>query len=345
MTKMAWVVLGLFAGSGVSGCGSSRGLAAGANAADAAAESDGAVASSACTMLAQARCRQRDTCTAGFYDKTTYPDVMTCEAREQLSCERSLAAPKTGNSPQRTLDCSVALHSGSCDQLLAGITPTACLPPTGMIPDGAPCAFSGQCQSGYCSLPKTAACGSCASQPKVGDSCASTGSCGAVLACDGATNTCVTPPKTGDSCDKTHPCLHNLSCVGATKSSSGTCQLQPTVAGANCDAKRKTLPDCDHGVGLYCNASPGRCVQVGFAAASGASCGTLTDGSVVACAAGASCIVPAGQSQGTCMKDAADDGVCDTVIGPSCARPAHCVVTTQGGTSGKCRLLDGSFCQ
>jgi hypothetical protein len=121
--------------------------------------------------------------------------------------------------------------------------------------------------------------------------------------------------------------------------------LQANAFGAACDAKRKTLPECDHSLGFYCDGSPGKCAAITFAASNGEACGTLANASVVACPGSATCVVPAGQTEGKCVADAADGGACDTLNGPSCARPARCVVTTQGGTAGTCRVLDGSVCK
>jgi hypothetical protein len=77
-------------------------------------------------------------------------------------------------------------------------------------------------------------------------------------------------------------------------------------------------------------------------------CGTLADGSRADCRAGA-CYsangAVTGTDEGTCkasVRETAADPSCDTMLGPSCMPPAHCVVTT--GTSGTCELATGDAC-
>src|SRR4051812_9407778 len=107
----------------------------------------GISADQACADLAQARCAKRDGCTSGVGITRNYGDMATCLAREKLACTDALAADRTGNSPDLVEKCVAAYPTFSCADFADNRPPADCAP-AGAGPDGAACAFNGQCQSG-----------------------------------------------------------------------------------------------------------------------------------------------------------------------------------------------------
>src|SRR5258708_39979541 len=96
-------------------------------------------ATQACANLARDRCTELSTCSATDLQRR-WPDLATCEAREQLACQEALAAPKTANTPAHEDSCGPALASQACDAFLSGVSPpAACLLPHGPGAAGAAC--------------------------------------------------------------------------------------------------------------------------------------------------------------------------------------------------------------
>jgi hypothetical protein len=309
---MRWIVLGVF----VLGCGTDL------------------TADQACSDVAASRCSKLSSCSATDLERR-WGDFATCSTREKLACMQSLAAHATAATPTTTETCSTALEQSTCVAFLSGVSPpTQCFAQKGVAANGAACAFSAQCSSGFCALTADSLCGTCAAMPAAGDSCATTG-CGPTLSCVKATMLCQAPVASGGACDKTLPCGTGLSCVGSTMTAMGTCMADVTTVGATCDPQRKTGPTCDAGSGLACNTMTKMCVMQPDATA-GMPCG-LINNVETRCAAGATCETPTGQTAGTCVAPAADGAACDATNGPDCLFPAKCV-------AGTCQLPGSMTC-
>jgi hypothetical protein len=305
----------------------------------------GPTADQACMALAQAECDKRDSCSNGSNITHAFGEKGVCVTRLKLQCTEALAAPGTGNSPTNASACASAFATLSCNDFFDNKLPAACAP-TGARADGQPCAFNGQCTSGFCGGIHNTLCGTCAPQPQPGDSCADSG-CGHGQACASSTMTCQNLGLLNQACGSGMPCGNGLSCV-ATAVDGGTasaCALAIGQVGGACGGA--TMPSCDATLGLHCGGTSGAktCAADVFVAA-GAACGNLGGGMAAQCQAG-SCYTStgtAGQSDsGICKADGADGATCDTAIGPDCVRPARCVVTA-GGTSGVCTLPTGAGC-
>ena len=290
-----------------------------------------------CGALAQARCQKRASCSNGTSITRAFGDMNTCLQREQLSCMLGINAPDTGNTTALIDQCTAAYASLSCSDFFDNNPPMACAV-VGPKNAGAPCTFSGQCQTGFCSGDRTVGCGTCGAPPPAGGSCA-TSFCGRGQECVPSTQLCQPFGQAGDSCDAGHPCGADLTCSGVM----GTCQTTSSTVGATCDAKNP----CDGTMGLHCEAMNGNrtCTTTTYAG-DGMPCG-LVGGGFVGCGAGGSCFTSSGLAEqgqsGTCKAAAADGAACDVVLGPNCLTPARCI-TKPGGSSGVCTLPDGKMC-
>lgn len=293
----------------------------------------------ACDAVSQGRCSKQQQCSITSFNRR-YPDLSTCEARESAECVKSLAAPSTAAKPTSVQACATALSGASCSDFLAPGPPAACVPPAGALTSGAACAFNAQCATTYCAVANDAECGSCSALPTAGATCTATLGCGGRgLVC--ARGVCVAPVGENGACGEEAECLPGLSCVGAVPmlNTQGTCQKAGSTAGARCDPRRQTLPDCDRNLGLYCDRITLSCAAITFVGA-GASC----DDVGMVCQGGAMCVIPTGLRSGTCVAPASDGAACDTTLGPPCLAPAQCVVTN-GGTAGTCKLRDAADCR
>ncbi len=291
-------------------------------------------ADQACNAVAHSRCVQLMTCSAADF-AARWPDLTTCETREKLACTESQAAPKTAATPPRTDDCAGELNVQACAAFLSGVvSPVDCLSPSGPGLDASACAFNGQCSSAFCSTASDSLCGTCATPPVAGDSCASQG-CGPTMNCVAATQLCQVPGALADACNKDLPCGTSLACVGSTTTVMGSCMQKIADAGTACDATLKTGPNCDATVGLACDTAMKVCVTQPVAAA-GQPCGVVTT-DATRCEGGATCFIPATATTGTCVAPAADGAACDDTVGPSCLTPAKCV-------SGTCQLPGSTTC-
>jgi len=206
---------------------------------------------------------------------------------------------------------------------------------------GAPCAFSGQCESANCATITGTNCGSCAPPNLAGDSCATT-SCSQGLFCIAGTQQCQPRGSAGAGCDADHPCGAGLSCVTAAAMPSGTCQTAGSSVETACDPKHQNAPGCDPSAGLYCDASTKTCHAVTYATAGG-QCGSINQVSV-ACTNASTCFGAQGETPGTCVANALEGMACDTQAGPSCVPPATCVTGSPTATNGVCRLPDPTVC-
>lgn len=97
----------------------------------------------------------------------------------------------------------------------------------------------------------------------------------------------------------------------------------PVPLGETCDPANDR---CDPRPGEVCAKETSKCTKRTFVG-NGASCGTLPDGSIAACAGGHCFEVVAGGSV-VCKTDAPYDSACDDVRGPKCAYPGTCISGT-----------------
>jgi hypothetical protein len=311
----------------------------------------GPTASKACADVANARCSLRSSCsslpgasTDGAMIVSAYGDLATCVEREAMLCMNALQAPQTGNTPAKIEGCVATFPSESCQSFFDNNPPDACVP-SGPRATGNRCAFNAQCQSGYCETAAGSLCGACSDPPAAGSDC-TVSACGHNQRCLQATLTCEAVVARNQACDDTHPCDSGLVCPGSSTDASRVCQTAVSTAGASCGGK---LPGCDATLGLYCSGPQGNktCTLATFADP-GMACGSMSDGSRVECRAG-NCYGQSGPvtgaDTGICkgsVRETAADPSCDTLLGPSCMAPAHCVTTND--TSGTCQLSTGTAC-
>lgn len=300
-------------------------------------------ADQACGDLAQTRCSKRMSCTNGLGITRTWGDMSTCLAREKLSCTIGLAAPATGNSSSLVEKCVVAMAGESCSDFLDNSPPADCVA-VGPRASGGACAFAGQCSTSFCNDNKVSACGTCGAMPAAATSC-TTSVCGRNQECVPSTQMCQDFGTVSMPCSAALPCGADLSCIGATTTAMGTCMAPAATVGMPCGG---TMPGCDGTKGLYCGGTAGAktCMNINYVAA-GMPCGTLADGSFQGCGGAGTCYTATGVAvaaeMGTCKTPAADDGACDTMVGPGCLPPARCIPTA-AGSAGKCTVPAGTTC-
>ena len=301
----------------------------------------------ACGDRAHANCLEIQTCSAEVL-ATTYGDEGTCETRLKLFCLNSLSAATNGNSAAADEACAQAFANESCTNYFDLSPEPACVQAKGSLDDGKPCAFAGQCATGFCSIVPGAACGVCAEAPMPGASCAELTTCGQTLTCVSATKQCQAFAAQGAACGSAQPCGAGLFCVGAattaTSMQSGTCQRAVEQMGAPCDPQGKTAPGCDRLASLTCNSATKTCAPLAFAAA-GQACGGNVGNQFAACAGGATCVAQSSDAgpPSICVPAASDGAKCDLVAGPSCLDPARCI-TGDGSTSGTCQFPSATAC-
>jgi hypothetical protein len=298
----------------------------------------GVSAAKACADEAQSNCGRLDSCLMNG-TALEYGDIGTCYARQAAECTASLASSGTGRTPANEETCAQQIPNASCTDFLNNNTPPACQPPAGALATGAGCAFSAQCASSFCALPRTSVCGTCQPQPAAGASCATLSGCGQGLEC--VLDTCVAlATSSGASCTPAQPCGTGLSCVTPAKATTGTCQMAASTVGAPCDPKRVMGPGCDSSLGLYCDQTAKTCATDAYV--SSGVCDTDFDVLKVStpCTGGATCY------KNACVAPAADGQPCNTALGIDCLRPARCVgVGVDGGTMGMCALPGSMQCQ
>jgi hypothetical protein len=304
--------------------------------------SGGSASAKACKDSAQARCDRLKTCSDDYLVVERYESDADCVARLDASCEASLAAPSTAQTPANVEACATLLANEACEDLLDQNPSGACLPPHGKLASGKACAFDGQCSSGWCQVDKAAVCGKCGEMPAPGAACTDPQDCGYDQDCGVTTHKCVKVVAKGGSCGDDLPCAADLSCVGATAGAGGKCVAAVVTKGAACDPTRKTMPDCERDLGLVCDATTKKCAAITLAA-TGMACG-IVSGAFVGCASGSACVVSGDATAGTCQKFAADGAACDSDKGPICVTPAKCVASGKG-TAGTCTLADATSCK
>jgi hypothetical protein len=305
----------------------------------------------ACQDVAQSRCNRRVNCTSsvdsvGASLVRVYGDLDTCLTREALQCRNQATAAGAGATPAGLERCAAAVDTMACADFFDNVPPPACLP-GGARAAAEPCAFNGQCSSGYCGGTRQNICGRCDTAPGAGGDCTDS-NCGRDLICVASTNLCQSRSGAGASCSSAQPCRSDLNCIStsgaaATADSAGTCQAAATTVGSSCGTG---TTNCDALLGLYCGGtkSARTCAALNYAPA-GMPCGLLPDGSRVTCIAG-DCYTDTGLASstdlGTCKAFASDGTACDTELGPTCLNPARCVTTN--GSAGVCTVALGGSC-
>jgi hypothetical protein len=299
----------------------------------------GPSAQQACNDRAKAACNLLNSCRQNGAT-IVYGTLGICITQLANECMTGLIAPGTASSPGSVENCAKALPSESCQNYLQNNPVSQCLPQSGSNPDGAACAFNAQCQHAFCAIPAGTVCGTCQGPPAIGDSCAST-PCGYNQVCT-PSQVCAAYVASGGACDTMNNiCAPHLACVIAAGMNSGTCQTKLTTAGAACDSKLQTAPDCDVESGLYCDGTSKMCVAYTYAVG-GMPCGSMNNGAAYALCESGLCYDDGSGSGAMCVPTAGVGESCDTMMGPTCLAPGVCAIS--GGTSGTCTALDGTMC-
>jgi hypothetical protein len=309
-------------------------------------------ADQACGDNAHDRCTRLQECSAEQM-VVDYGTEGACETRLKLNCLNAISAPSSGNTAARSEACAQAYASESCTDLLDEKPPAACVQATGLLADGEPCAFPGQCQTGFCAIVPGAGCGTCAAAPVAGASCTTLTTCGQVLTCISSVATCSGFALQGGPCSKSALCGTGLFCVGSTTTTPGTCEPSVEDAGAPCDPSAKNGPGCDRQQSLTCSSLSKSCVPLPPYAAAGQPCGTI-DGVAVVCGGAAACTATAADAgldasadasppTSICVGPAADGAECNVITGPGCLSPARCIAA-DGGASGTCQFPNADLC-
>ncbi|MDB4995583.1 MAG: Thiamin-phosphate pyrophosphorylase, partial [Myxococcaceae bacterium] len=227
-----------------------------------------------------------------------FGDVTACEASTKRSALVAVAAPQTGLTAAKGLECADKIPALSCADLFDGKVPPECTLIKGGIANGTACGESGQCQSGFCAKAVDNTCGSCAIPPTAGQSCAN-GDCPTGLKC--ISGTCQAPGTAGSPCNANQPCGLAFTCFN------GKCQAAGKVGDA-CDFQAKTAPACDlFQSGAICqNGKTCEALNIGK---TGDTCGFIvngTDTKYVACGAPSYCAKKSTEQSGVCAARAAE---------------------------------------
>jgi hypothetical protein len=129
------------------------------------------------------------------------------------------------------------------------------------------------------------------------------------------------------------------------------CQAPLASEGVPCDPSRKTGPDCDGTLFLWCNTVSKRCEKRKLANLA-EPCSVVADGSGVVCRGGAACVRAKDPATGTrptvgsCVADVGESMPCgaSSADGPGCTASLRCVLDAPGATLGKCLGQDYAQC-
>ena len=321
----------------------------------------------ACNSYATTYCKLMWKCAPAFMSLFALDSEAQCSDRFEKTCLLTQGAP--GNNSKAALYAAYAeligtvtcndFYSGAFNDLGGGTLQPECGGP-GTLADGKGCYSGTQCKSGDCDNQMGEACGKCEAELAVGATCDFDSDCGKGLFCD-TNDKCAVDKKLGQSCTFSSDCEDGAFCgssskvcvakggVGATCSvgeckdnlvcgSAKTCKTPNFGAlGATCDSSEQY--SCNWWAGLECDKTTLKCIQ-SPSSPPGSKCGMIaTDGgfTYAPSCSGSTCVTPNGQSEGTCMKPAADGATCDPNNGPPCLFPAGCV-------SGKCTLPSPTVC-
>jgi hypothetical protein len=205
-------------------------------------------AGTACADYAQQYCERLQSCAPGLLAYSFPGGMAKCTSYYTGTCEISLGAAGTGDSPGLVEQCASAISATSCADVLAAASfPSACLPHGGAVPNDGACIDSWQCASGRCAPRTNDICGTCVAPLDLDSLC--TGSeCADGLVCSGGY--CVLPVAMGGNCYDSAVCPLNGYCHDAI------CEPLPQDGNAClgdgvflCDPTQQMLSLCD---GLHC---------------------------------------------------------------------------------------------
>lgn len=278
----------------------------------------------ACKNYAYARCTQLQSCSSTAI-LVQFGDVTTCEQYYAASCEIAGTAPSSGSTIARVNACAGEVPGWKCSDLIYGENdPPDCVAAAGSLPNGSPCGVSAQCQSSWCGHSVGSACGTCAPTPQPGAPCTFGFQCPAGLSC--YSGECAAHVLLGGQCSATQPCDDGLVCV------SGVCTAEASSLGAACNPLGA---GCDLYAGLACNATSNTCQTIQLVPG-GEACG-IVGAQAQDCVTG-SCV------RGACVPEAALGAACDITNVQPCISFGECIVTTDGGTMGTCRIPGSTSC-
>jgi hypothetical protein len=302
-------------------------------------DSGGPSADQACTDLATAHCNREQSCSA-FRMQRDWGTVSSCIARRKTECLLSLQAPQTTDTAATKEACAMAYPTHDCPDVFMGVQPAVCIAPPGPRANGSPCSFYPQCQSRWCGYAYGAGCGVCGPVPSPGTPCMLNSDCLPSMVCQSNTNVCTVRSPDGTACGGGSGVACGIVSGCAGPKGQKTCQANITTASTACDYNNVTTAHCDDQTGLFCDFGSMTCKAAGFTT-DGMTCTDPSPGPTVRCTDG-SCF-PGGN--GTCKKDVVEGTACDTVNGPICEGPAHCVGTASGtNVTGTCQLATPTTC-
>jgi hypothetical protein len=275
----------------------------------------------ACAIVADARCKMLDGCTAGVGLKLRYGSEQACLDGVAAECASS---PLLTASDVTTFDattakrCADAIVAEGCAAFAAEVLPAACAL-AGSRPVGAACGVGAQCASTYCRQASPSTCGTCAATPSSGARCSSSADCGDRGGLTCTNGQCTTLGALGDACSAEDRCAEGLSCLTPDAGTFGTC-VESAAFGKPCDATGSVAAACNR------------------------PCGALTATGLTGCAAGGLCAPVGGGATQRCVMPVGDGEACSLTAGPPCTAPARCVGDSDASVTGRCVRLDPSTC-
>jgi hypothetical protein len=260
-----------------------------------------------CNDLNKAKCDKANTCLP-YVLKALYGDVATCVAREGLLCASQVAVAGSTVTAAMQTSCTQALTAQSCDDYYNDVAVPAC-DFKGAGANGSACISGRQCQTGNCVALGGQSCGACAAFLPSGAPCNAGSACAPGLAClinaQGTSGLCGPLGKAGGACVRDSNCAYGLLCAA------GKC-AGALAAGTACNPADDL---CNFELGLYCDPTSSKCVELKYAAA-GQPCDDLTQ-----CLASSDC--PASNSPArTCTPPAKEGEACSQTKG--CLPPSGC---------------------
>lgn len=271
-------------------------------------------------IYAVAICKHLEKCNP-IYFRHTFATTTTCTAKLKPRTAAALNAPGNIVTAAQLEACTSRLNN-SCDDYIGSLPECEFV---GTQPDGAGCAFSGQCAGAECVGATPTECGKCGVLAGGGMDCSKV-TCRAPFAC--ADGRCVARGDEGNTCSSAAPCKDTLTCV------EGECKRRPGNA-APCDPNRSA---CDPTQSLVCvptqpGESTGTCQPQLFAKLDEA-CGLDSTTGITTECEGSACSKPG--EKGTCVPFLADGADCGETL-PACDYALGCV-------KGKCQGLDTTTC-
>jgi hypothetical protein len=226
-----------------------------------------------CAHFAHATCTMVQACEPVVLGPV-FADLGACLTFYEQTCAMWLSAPDTGLSPALAEQCSQAVSALTCDELVGGSMPAACVA-RGLRARGRPCGTHWQCASGHCSVPLDAQCGSCVDAVPVGGGCIGD-ECGDGLRCafDPVTQTgsCEAVADVGSTCRLGQFCTGAAFCSRASPTDPEGICTNPKAVGESC-----AEVGCDYLIRAACNPSNLVCQAPVSIARPGQECGWIGD--------------------------------------------------------------------